>query len=76
MTSSSANTLAPARLTPNMDRQSLAALSAKIVVVPPDPFVTASPGTDMGRFFRYWNKAKRSAKQPTELGSSVQRTMS
>lgn len=52
----------------------IATLKPKIVVVPPDPFVTVPEGTDMGRFFRYWNKAKRSAMQPTELGSPAQGT--
>lgn len=39
-------------------------LVSKIVIVPSDPFVTVPDGTDMGRFFRYWNKAKRSALRP------------
>ena len=29
--------------------------------VPGKPFSSLPPGTDMGRFFRYWNQAKRSA---------------
>ncbi|MGJ8561122.1 MAG: hypothetical protein ACSHX3_12875 [Litorimonas sp.] len=50
------------------------ALTSRIVVVPSDPFVTVPEGTDMGRFFRYWNKAKRSALRPTEEGTSIQGT--
>ncbi len=32
-----------------------------IETVPGKPFTALPPGTDMGRFFRYWNQAKRSA---------------
>lgn len=49
------------------------ALGAKISVVQSDPFVTVPDGTDMGRFFRYWNKAKRSAMQPTRNRSTEPR---
>lgn len=50
-------------------------LGSRIVVVPSDPFVTVPEGTDMGRFFRYWNKARRSALRPTEESASTQGTM-
>lgn len=51
-------------------------LAAKIVTVPPDPFVTVPDGTDMGRFFRYWNKAKRSALRPSDTNPITQGTPS
>ena len=33
----------------------------EIEAVPGKPFSTLPPSTDMGRFFRYWNQARRSA---------------
>lgn len=52
--------------------QVINALGIKITVVQPDPFVTVPDGTDMGRFFRYWDKAKRSALQPLQNRSIEQ----
>jgi len=57
-----ASTLDPASL------KAIDELGDIVTVVQPDPFVTVPDGTDMGRFFRYWNKAKRSAMQPTSEG--------
>ena len=36
----------------------------EIVEIEETPFVTLAKTTDLGRFFRYWNKAKKSALRP------------
>ena len=41
-----------------------AALDLKIVEIEETPFVTLAKTPDLGRFFRYWNKARKSALRP------------
>ena len=41
-----------------------AATGHEIVEIEDTPFVTLSMQPDLGRFFRYWNKAKKSAMRP------------
>ena len=41
-----------------------AAPDLEIVEIEETPFVTLAKTTDLGRFFRYWNKAKKSALRP------------
>ena len=36
----------------------------EIVEIEETPFVTLAKTTDLGRFFRYWNKARKSALRP------------
>lgn len=56
--------------TPDPDRlEIIQTLEMGVTVVQPDPFVTVPNGTDMGRFFRCWNKVKPSAIRPTSQGS-------
>ena len=62
--------LAPTRLfaarTPDRALQDMAEASgADVQWVADAPFSDVPPGTDMGRFFRFWNKARRSALTPT-----------
>jgi hypothetical protein len=40
-------------------------LESEIIAVSPKPFTNVPRDTDMGRFFRFWNKARRSAMSPT-----------
>lgn len=42
-------------------RQVATQIRETLTIVPAETFVTLPEGADMGRFFRYWNKAKRSA---------------
>ena len=52
--------------TPDPDRLSaISELGKKVTVVSGPRFATVPAGADMGRFFRYWNKAKRDALTPT-----------
>lgn len=53
-------------------RDIITTLNPTITVVPNDPFVTVLAETDMGRFFRYWNKAKRSALRLTQSAHAKQ----
>ena len=62
--------LAPARLfmadTPDTALRHVAdGLAAEVVRVRERPFSSVPPNTDMGRFFRFWNKARKSALSPT-----------
>ena len=41
-----------------------AAPGLEIVEINETPFVTLAKTTDLGRFFRYWNKARKSALRP------------
>ena len=41
-----------------------AAPGLEIVEINETPFVTLAKKTDLGRFFRYWNKARKSALRP------------
>lgn len=41
-----------------------AAPDLEIVEIEETPFVTLAKTTDLGRFFRYWNKARKSALRP------------
>ena len=41
-----------------------AAPDLEIVEIEDTPFVTMANTPDLGRFFRYWNKAKKSALRP------------
>ena len=41
-----------------------AAPDLEIVEIEETPFVTMAKTTDLGRFFRYWNKARKSALRP------------
>ena len=41
-----------------------AAPGLEIVEIEETPFVTLAKKTDLGRFFRYWNKARKSALRP------------
>ena len=41
-----------------------AALDLEIVEIEETPFVTLAKTTDLGRFFRYWNTARKSALRP------------
>ena len=41
-----------------------AAPGLEIVEIEETPFVTLAKTTDLGRFFRYWNKARKSALRP------------
>ncbi|MCH2555342.1 MAG: deoxyribodipyrimidine photo-lyase [SAR116 cluster bacterium] len=41
-----------------------ATLDLEIVEIEETPFVTLAKKTDLGRFFRYWNKARKSALRP------------
>ena len=41
-----------------------AALDLEIVEIEETPFVTLAKTPDLGRFFRYWNKARKSALRP------------
>ena len=41
-----------------------AAPDLEIVEIEETPFVTLANTPDLGRFFRYWNKAKKSALRP------------
>ena len=41
-----------------------AATDLEIVEIEETPFVTLAKTTDLGRFFRYWNKARKSALRP------------
>lgn len=52
--------------TPDPNRLSVIdALGDKITVIAAPSFAEVLAGADMGRFFRYWNKAKRTALRPT-----------
>ncbi|MGC6519180.1 MAG: deoxyribodipyrimidine photo-lyase [Candidatus Puniceispirillaceae bacterium] len=41
-----------------------AAPQIEVIVVEDTPFATLTSQPDLGRFFRYWNKAKKSALRP------------
>lgn len=47
-------------------RNAINALGATCTIVKSAPFVSVPDDTDMGRFFRFWNKAKTSALRPTQ----------
>lgn len=51
-------------------RNAIGALGTACTVVKPAPFVSVPDGTDMGRFFRFWNKAKTSALRSTQVSLS------
>jgi hypothetical protein len=58
--------------TPDPDRLSaISELGDKITVVSGPRFATVPAGADMGRFFRYWNKAKRDALKHTSPRSAA-----
>ena len=60
----------PARLS------AISGLGEKITVVSEPRFTTVPADADMGRFFRYWNKAKRDALKPTVSRSAAKGSMS
>lgn len=49
-------------------RRVIQALGKHVTVVAGPEFATVPNGTDMGRFFRYWNKVKSTAMSPTAKG--------
>ena len=47
-------------------RREIDLIDAEVSVVKPQTFVSLPDDVDMKRFFRYWNKAKKTVLQPTD----------
>ncbi|MEL6686986.1 MAG: hypothetical protein AAFP97_05135 [Pseudomonadota bacterium] len=47
-------------------RQEITKIEADVSVIKAEPFASVPENVDMKRFFRYWNKAKKTVLLPTE----------